>query len=227
MSSTVIQSLRERRGSVDVGIHQTPELLEKWRLETGYIRLWIIGPGGDAMHPASGPYYTGTIGTDEERQIAQRAVRILDLTQRTRDAGPQEIQAALDQAAEQIRTGAPMPKLHNPLDSIQPRQARPLILATDADVRRVKAAVELVTGIKAGVFMDKSGYYNSRGDVTRARMMAIGATAHLWPDTPRRQIDDLFDLSAGTTGRAIIKSDGFKHESLYAARFASVITKLS
>lgn len=225
--STALKSIREKRGSVDVCRHQTPELIEKWRLETGNIRLWIIGPGADAMHPASGVYYSGRIGSDEERQIARRAVQILDLTQRDSDAGPTEIQAALDLAARQITNGEPLPRIPNPLDEIHPRKPRQLVKATEEDVRRVKAAVELVTGINTATYMDKSGYFNSRGDVTRARIMAIGVTVHLWPDSTRHQIDALFDLSLGSTGRLLIKSDGFRHEPLYASRFASVVAKLS
>jgi hypothetical protein len=225
--SSALTSLREKRGTADIGRTAPIQYVELWRMSVGTIRLWIIGPGSDAMHPASDVYYHGRIGTDQEREIAQRAVDILNLTHRHKEAGADEIKAALETATHQITNGLPLriPRSTPAAPPLPP--TRQLVVAKEDDRRRIQAAVELVTGIPTATYMDKSGQFNQRGDVTRARIMALAVCQALYPDMAPRAIDRLFDLSPSTTGRALIKSHGYKEEPIYSTRFALVINKLS
>lgn len=224
---SALPSLREARGSADINRSTPQQLVELWHMFVGTIRLWIVGPASDAMHPASDVYYQGRIGTDQEREIAQRAVDILNLTHRHKDAGAEEIKAALKNASKQITNGLPLHVPKSPAAAPPLPPTRQLVIATGEDRRRIQAAVELVTGIPAAIQNDKSGQYNQRGDVTRARIMSIAACKQLYPDMAPRAIDRLFDLSPSTTGRALIKSHSYKAEPIYASRYALVIGKLS
>ncbi len=53
-----------------------------WELHIGFSRLTIIGPGDQQWFAASPPYYTGQVGTSEERETAARAVAILNAEHR-------------------------------------------------------------------------------------------------------------------------------------------------
>jgi hypothetical protein len=99
---SVHTSLRAKTGSVDHPNHQnaTPIGLECWHLHVGHVQLFIVGPGPDAWLACSEPCYSGRIGTQQERNIARRAIEILARNHnQNKDAGPDEIRAALRQAA--------------------------------------------------------------------------------------------------------------------------------
>lgn len=77
----------------------TPQAVEPWHLHTGTVRLYICGPGTDAWLACSESYYTGRIGSDEEREIARAALVFLNREHgQDKDAGPAEIRAALERA---------------------------------------------------------------------------------------------------------------------------------
>lgn len=81
------------------GSKPTPPILHVWELHTGTIKLFICGPGQDAWLACSESYYSGTIGSDEEREIALAAVALLNRDHlQDKDAGPTEIRAALERA---------------------------------------------------------------------------------------------------------------------------------
>lgn len=215
--STILQSIREKRGFADT--HQPPsQLVEKWRMEVGTIRLWIIGPGSDAMHPASEAYYSGRIGSDLERQIAQRAVRILDATHRDHNAGATEIQAAIDQAAHQIHHGIPFGKV------AQPKPAP----ATLADAQAVLEAVSEETGIPTSeiIYSVSAGAKESPRQLARA--MASAAMRQRFPSMPMTDIDELLGIPREATRRFVLRhSECYMQRPTYAAAFKSIISKLS
>lgn len=77
-----------------------------WHLHIGFVQLFIVGPGFDAWHACSKSYYTGQVGTDDERAIAHRAVHILARRHRDdKEAGSAEIHRALADAKAEILTG--------------------------------------------------------------------------------------------------------------------------
>jgi hypothetical protein len=217
MSTTTRHSLREKFGSADT--HKTPPaLIEKWRMEVGMIRLWIIGPGSDAMHPASEAYYSGRIGTDLERQIAQRAIRILDATHRDHNAGAAEIQAALNQAAHQIHHGIPFSRVAPPTPAP----------ATLADAQAVLAAVSEETGIPTSeiIYSVSAGAKESPRQLARA--MASAAMRHRFPSMPMTDIDDLLGIPREATRRFVLRhSECYMQRPAYAATFKSILSKLS
>ena len=49
-----------------------------WELHVGLIKLAIIGPADHQWFSVSKPCYGGPVGTDREKDIAQRAVSILN-----------------------------------------------------------------------------------------------------------------------------------------------------
>ena len=72
---------------------------ESWHLHTGTVRLYICGPGTDAWLACSESCYSGQIGSEEEREIARRAIALLKREHlQDKDAGPTEIRAALERA---------------------------------------------------------------------------------------------------------------------------------
>ena len=82
-----------------------PQTSESWHLHTGTVRLYICGPGTDAWLACSESYYSGRIGSDEEREIAHAALALLKRDHlQDKDAGPTEIRAALERARCQILT---------------------------------------------------------------------------------------------------------------------------
>jgi hypothetical protein len=229
MSATTLQALREKRGSADINRTKTPELIEKWRVEVGTIRLWIIGPGSDAMHPASEAYYSGPIGTDQERAIAQRAVHLLDIHHRTRDAGKAEIQLALNQAADQIHKGEPLPM---PIDCGPGRHmhttAQPLVIATPDDAKIILHAVEFETGFQAAEIQRPTKTGCKETARHHARSLCAAVCRQLFPDTNGLQIDALFGFSAESARRYLIRhSESYLKDPAYAASFAAVIAKAS
>jgi hypothetical protein len=226
MSATTLQSIREKRGSIDTLRHQPVELVEKWRVEVGSIRLWIIGPGPAAMFMGSTEYYTGRIGTDEERARANRAVEILNLYHRNNDAGAMEIIAALKEAEHQLANNLPVP-LPPGMEPLPPITKRKLILADEEDARRICAAVEFVTGISAKEFSDKTGRSNQRGDVSRARVMCIAACKTLFQDMTGKKMDGIFSLGDGTCTHLLQRHHTYQGETKYAANLAAVLSKLS
>lgn len=71
------RSLRQQPCSVDhSNFKPVPE--PKWELHHGSVQLFIVGPGEDAWCPCSEANYSGTIGTPEEREIARKALAILN-----------------------------------------------------------------------------------------------------------------------------------------------------
>lgn len=76
-----------------------PQASESWHLHTGTVRLYICGPGTDAWLACSESYYSGQIGSDEEREIARLAIEILNQQHgQDKDAGPDEIRTAMARA---------------------------------------------------------------------------------------------------------------------------------
>lgn len=100
--SVVHSSLRTLPCLADSKLHQatvTAAQLHIWEMHVGTVQLFICGPGPDAWLAYSESYYTGQVGTEEERNIARRAVAILNREQlQNKDAGPTEIKAALARA---------------------------------------------------------------------------------------------------------------------------------
>lgn len=231
--SQILKSLREKRGSADTHHKTPPVLVEKWRVEVGTHRLWIIGPGAHAMHAASASYYSGRIGTDLERQIAQRAVQILDRTHRDREAGKSEIQAALDQAEDQISKGLPIdPACESPTSEPLPgRGDKALPAITPEDAKRILAAGQTVTGILSRVFMDLTTANCRRPLRCRARAMCYAAAKQLFPHQTNLQIAQAFGVHHGKHG--IVAQNLGRHdytylrEDEYAAQFKNLISNLS
>lgn len=98
---SVHKSLRSPACLADQPGHQAAvaTALHIWELHVGTVQLFIVGPGPDAWLACSKSYYSGQVGTDEERNIARRAVILLNREQmQTKDAGPAEITAALERA---------------------------------------------------------------------------------------------------------------------------------
>lgn len=226
--TTTLQNLREKRGFADT--HRTPTaLVEKWRMEVGSVRLWIIGPGSDAMHPASQTYYSGRIGTELERQIAQRAVEILDRTRRDHDAGKAEIQAALDQAANQIANGLPFaaPTDANTIQPLPPAITTPPI--TQEQAAAILLEVQNVTGILVRVFMDASSPVMRRRPLrARARTLCYIAAKKLHPGSSNIQIADAFGTKPNTVSQSVRRhEDSYINEPTYAAQFKTLISKIS
>lgn len=92
----------------------TPKAFDPWHLHTGTVKLYICGPGPgpDSMLACSESYYSGQIGSDEERQIAAAAIAILNQERPgDKDAGPTEIRAALERARTEILALNPQPFL--------------------------------------------------------------------------------------------------------------------
>ncbi len=81
-----------------------PPTIFRWELHVGTVKLYIVGPGEGAMLACSEPYYTGTIGTPEERAIARHALEILNRDHLAdREPGTRLIAATLRQARREIR----------------------------------------------------------------------------------------------------------------------------
>ena len=73
-----------------------------WYLHVGTVNLYIVGPGPSAMLRCSEPYYTGEIGSDEEKAIARIAVDQLNRElEQNISSGPEIIVAALEKAKAQ------------------------------------------------------------------------------------------------------------------------------
>jgi hypothetical protein len=187
-------------------------------MEVGTIRLWIIGPGSDAMHPASEAYYSGRIGTDLERQIAQRAVRILNAHHRDREAGATEIQAAINQAAHQIHHGIPFGQVVPPAPAA----------ATPADAKAVLAAVSEETGIPTSEIIYSVSAGTKESPRQLARAMASAAMRHRFPAMPMTDIDELLGIPREATRRFVLRhSECYMQRPTYAAAFQSILAKLS
>lgn len=76
-----------------------PEYVYQWQVFVGSMRLFIVGPGGNAWFPVSIPTSTGQVGTFEEHKVAQDAVIIMSARHReNKDAGPDEIRQALEES---------------------------------------------------------------------------------------------------------------------------------
>jgi hypothetical protein len=81
--------------------------VQRWHLHRGTVQYFICGPGSAAMHPCSAPVYQGRYPTITVREgaIARKAIDILhDRHGQNRDAGPKDIQAALNEAAACLPT---------------------------------------------------------------------------------------------------------------------------
>jgi len=122
--ATTLQSLRPGRCIADSNVGPRIAQSNHWHLHTGTIRLFIVGPGDDAWLAVSEPCYSGPIGTEQERAVAHRAIRLLDRLRRyDRNAGTAEIKAAIRQAASEIRRGIPEikpPRKRNPPAATKP-----------------------------------------------------------------------------------------------------------
>lgn len=225
MASTLLSSLRESRGSVDRATSRPVTPPATWKVEIGSIRLWIVGPGQKQMHPASDVYYSGRIGSDRERAIAARAVEILNRSSLSDEAGAREISAALTEAERQISQGIALPPLVQGAPTPVPRMLR---IATEDDLKRALAAIELVTGIPSSNLLDKTGHYNQRGDITRARHLLVAALFEICPDTSGSQMDRIIGLSRLTSRRMLTKHrQVFWKEPTYASHFSEILTLVS
>lgn len=107
--SIVHKSLRTNQCLADHPNHQTAiaaavaTQLHIWEMHVGTVRLFIVGPGPDAWLACSESCYSGQVGTDEERNIARRAVILLNREQlQNKDAGTAEIKAALERASREF-----------------------------------------------------------------------------------------------------------------------------
>jgi len=187
--ATTLQQLRQPRCLADSNqSYQRVEVSACWQLHVGTIRLFIIGPGEDAWFPASEPCYTGRIGTEEERAIARRAVRLLDRLRRYDYlAGAAEIKAALRQAASEIRRGIPeiiAPPEPEVLPSIHPRPNKTAApLPPDQSlIRRALFAVATITGVKESAIYATSKTGADR-KLNHARCMFQGIVSDLHPRT--------------------------------------------
>ena len=58
-------------------IQNKVEIKPPWEIHVGSVRLYLVGPGPNAMHRCSEPVYRGKIGTPEEWVIARKALQIL------------------------------------------------------------------------------------------------------------------------------------------------------
>lgn len=88
-----------------LGPGRAPQLLERWHLHTGTVKLFISGPGPEAWLACSESYYSGQIGSEEEREIAHAALAILNEQHgQDKDAGPAEIRAALERSRHQLKS---------------------------------------------------------------------------------------------------------------------------
>jgi hypothetical protein len=99
--SVIHKSLRAPACLADHPNHQASvaTALHIWEVHVGTVQLFISGPGPHAWLACSESCYSGQIGTDEERAIARRAVALLNRHQlQNKDAGPDEIKAALEVA---------------------------------------------------------------------------------------------------------------------------------
>ncbi len=180
------------------------------------------------MYPASREYYSGRIGTDEERAIAQRAVQLLDIHHRTRDAGKAEIQLALNQAAEQIHKGEPIPM---PIES-GPSHAHhcPALgdCATPDDAKIILHAVEFETGYSVAEIQRPTKTGCKETARHKARSLCAAVCRALFPDTNGLQIDALFGFSVESARRYLIRhSESYLKDPAYAASFAAIIAKSS
>jgi hypothetical protein len=200
-------------------------LQDAWRIETGTVALFILGPGPQAMHRASSSYYTGRIGSPEEWRIARRACAILSRTAAP-DAGPAEIQAAIEKAAHEIANG--ITEIH-PEPAEPPLNIPPRATATADDALRVLAAVELVTGIPARDMHQstRSITLREKAPRLRAKSHACLAMIHLFPGSSYHRLDDLLGFSRNTVNRNIARHIDYMRERTYAKNHASIISKLS
>lgn len=67
-----------------------------WHLHVGTVQLFIVGPGPEAWLACSEASYLGQVGTDEERNLARRALRFLSLRHaKDMDAGVDTIRHAM------------------------------------------------------------------------------------------------------------------------------------
>lgn len=198
-----------------------------WRIEKGTVALFIIGPGSNAMHRCSESYYTGRIGSPEEWSIARRAVAILARADND-DAGPEEIQAAMDKATHQIANG--ITDIREESEPEQEPNIKPRAIATQDDARRVLAAVELVTGIPARDMHlpTRNVTQSEKGPRVRAKSHACMAMMHLFPGSFYNDLDDLLGFVRDTTNRSIVRHrESYIREEKYASNHASILSKLT
>jgi len=60
----------------------TPSRTAGWEFYVGHVKLTIIGPADHQWFPISGPYYSGPVGTDAEREAARQLVQYLNIHHR-------------------------------------------------------------------------------------------------------------------------------------------------
>lgn len=78
---------------------EDPRLANAWELHTGYVKLFIVGPGENDWFACSAAHYDGPVGTPREREIARRALAILNQDFRhARDIGRPTFDRILKQA---------------------------------------------------------------------------------------------------------------------------------
>jgi hypothetical protein len=202
---------------------------DTWHIHRGTVALYIVGPGPTAMHRASDSYYFGKIGTDEEWQIARRALGILRRTA-TEDAGPEEIKAALEKAADQIANGITDIREDSAEPSDPQPNIKPQAIATQEDARRVLAAVEFVTGIPARDMHlpTRNVTQSEKAPRVRAKSHACLALMHLFPGSRYNDLDDLLGFVRDTTNRSLVRHrESYIREAKYAANHATILAKLS
>ena len=201
--------------------------LHIWGLHVGWIQLFIAGPGPDAWLACSESYYYGQVGTEEERNLARRAVAILNRTHRqNNDAGPSEIRAALTLASTQDEpipesddceisqlppepladfpereiVTAPAPQLARQPATPPPTPAlskRAQRRAEQPDIAAILAIVESVAAI-TGVTPAQMIARDRHKPIVNARHLAIGAVRESFPALTLMQIGEVFHRDHGS-----------------------------
>ena len=79
-NNTVLKSCRAKRCPADSHPERQHLAVQqrRWELHIGYVRLALDGPFEHQWFPCSASYYTGRVGSDDERAVAMRAVEILN-----------------------------------------------------------------------------------------------------------------------------------------------------
>lgn len=96
--SIVHKSLRALPTGADNKNSQA-DLMPRWKIHTGTVQLFIVGPPAGAWLACSEPRYSGPVGTAQEWELARRAVRYLNRKHlHDTDAGVAEIREALASA---------------------------------------------------------------------------------------------------------------------------------
>ena len=178
-----------------------------WEMHVGWIQLFIAGPGPDAWLACSESYYYGQVGTEDERNLARRAVAILAVAHRqNNDAGPNEIRAALELARTQsepipahddceISQLAPEPKPAPNIPSAKskspvsrPQCGKKAGAVDPAAILAVIQAVADATGLSPADFVGR----DRAREICHARHLAIATVWQEFPQLTSIQLSEIF-----------------------------------